>query len=343
MLEQTPSQVTAPLTMQPDVPLMPTPRSTVLTDGPASLYRFSLPEGVAPAKAPPVLLVPSMINRWYVLDLRAGCSVAEAFTKAGLDTWCLDWGTPESHDRYFTWNEALQRLDRMLRRVRRVTGAEKVVVLGYCMGATLTSVHAALNPDLYAAFINLLGPIDFSAAGMLGRMTDPRWFDASVVAEAGNVSPEQMQSGFKLLRPTQDIAKAVTLLEKGMDPAFQLSYRALEAWASDNIAFPAAAYETYITELYQKNNLVHGRHHALGQRVDLHAITCPVLTIAADKDTICPPNAAVALNAVVGSTVTRVLPVPGGHVGAVVGSKAAEKLYPALIEWAKSAPHTEKS
>jgi polyhydroxyalkanoate synthase len=259
--------------------------------------------------------------------------VAEAFVNAGLDTWLLDWGIPEAHDRHFTWAEALQRLDRMLRRVRRVTGAEKVVVLGYCMGATLSAIHGALNPELYAGFINLLGPIDFSEAGMLGRMTDPRWFDAAAVAAAGNVSPEQMQSGFKLLRPTQDLAKAVTLLEKGSDPAFQLGYRALEAWASDNVAFPGAAYETYITELYQQNNLVHGRHHALGQRVDLKAIRCPVLTIAADKDTICPPKAATALNAAVGSAETQVLVVPGGHVGAVVGSKAAEKLYPGLIDW----------
>ena len=50
--------------------LMPTQKITVLTDGPASLYRFTRLDDVAPAKAPPVLLVPSMINRWYVLDLR---------------------------------------------------------------------------------------------------------------------------------------------------------------------------------------------------------------------------------------------------------------------------------
>ncbi|MBL8916438.1 MAG: alpha/beta fold hydrolase [Archangium sp.] len=322
-----------------DLPLMPTRRSTVLTDGPASLYHYASLDDVAPRKAPPVLLVPSMINRWYVLDLRPGSSVAEAFVKAGLDTWCLDWGIPEAHDRHFTWAEALQRLDRMLRKVRRETGKEKVVVLGYCMGATLSSIHAALNPELYAGFINLLGPIDFSESGMLGRMTDPRWFDAAAVAEAGNVSPEQMQSGFKLLRPTQDLAKLVTLIEKGTDPAFQLGYRALDTWASDNVAFPGAAYETYISELYQKNNLVNGRHHALGKRVDLKDITCPVLTIAADKDTICPPKAAVALNAVVGSAEKQVLPVPGGHVGAVVGSKASEKLYPALIEWVSKKAH----
>jgi polyhydroxyalkanoate synthase subunit PhaC len=124
-------------------------------------------------------------------------------------------------------------------------------------------------------------------------------------------------------------------MDKAFDPAFQASYQALEAWAGDNVAFPAAAYTTYIHDLYQQNWLIQGKHQALGQRVDLKAITCPLLTVAADKDTICPPKAAVALNAAVGSSQTQVLPVPGGHVGAVVGSKAADKLYPALVTFMK--------
>jgi polyhydroxyalkanoate synthase len=315
--------------------LMPTPRSTVLEDGPAKLYRFH-PEGdVALAAAPPVFLVPSMINRWYVLDLRKGSSVVEALVNAGLDVWCLDWGAPEDHDRYFTWQDALARLDRMMRRTIRETGKDKLTVLGYCMGATLCSVHAALHPERYAGFINLLGPIDFSKAGMLAHMTDPRWFDAEAIAEAGNVSPQQMQSGFKLLRPTQDLSKLVTVLDRAFDPAFRESFEALEAWANDNVAFPAAAYTTYIDELYQRNLLVQGKHYVGGKRVDLRSITCPVLTIAADKDTICPPAAATAINTAVASREARVLAVPGGHVGAVVGSKAAEKLYPALITWMK--------
>lgn len=314
---------------------MPTPRSTVLEDGHAALYRFTPPESAARGDSPPVLLVPSMINRWYVLDLRKGASVAESFVAAGLDTWCLDWGAPEANDRYFTWADAIARLDRMVRKVRRETGRKQVTVLGYCMGATLASVHAALHPELYAGFVNLLGPIDFAHAGMLGHMTDPRWFDADAIAEAGNVAPHQMQAGFTMLRPTQQLAKWVTVSEKYLDPAFREGFEALETWASDNVAFPAAAYATYIGELYQRNLLVQSRHHVEGRQVNLKNITCPVLTVAAEKDTICPPNAAVALNAAVGAADTKILSVPGGHVGAVVGSKAADKLYPALVNWMK--------
>jgi polyhydroxyalkanoate synthase len=320
---------------EPPSPLAPTPRDVVLTDGPARLMRFRRPPGVKAAGAAPVLLVPSMINRWYVLDLRAGCSVAEACANAGLDTWCLDWGAPQDEDRHFTWADCVARLDRMMRRVSRETGAKQLTVLGYCMGATLASIHAALEPKRYAGFINLLGPIDFSEGGMLARMTRPEWFDAEAVANAGNVAPQQMQSGFQMLRPTASLGKWVTWAERAADPSFRDAFDALETWASDNVAFPAAAYVTYIQDLYQQNLLLKGEHAGGGRRVSLKNIVCPLLTVVASKDTICPPKAATALNQAVGSAAPELLEVPGGHVGAVVGSKAAISLYPRLVSFMK--------
>src|SRR5215831_9794295 len=101
----------------------PTPKDVVFNDAGASLYRFRPAASAGGAKAPPVLLVPSMINRWYVLDLREGASLVSALVHKGLDVWCLDWGAPHDEDRYVTWEDVLARLDRMARRVRRDTGA----------------------------------------------------------------------------------------------------------------------------------------------------------------------------------------------------------------------------
>jgi polyhydroxyalkanoate synthase len=313
--------------------LMPTPKDVIMTDGTAALYRFARPAGAAAIARTPIVLVPSLINRWYVLDLRAGASLVEALTAAGLDVWCLDWGIPEDEDRYRSWTDVLDRLARMVRMVRRTTGAAKVALLGYCMGGTLATIHAALHPAELAALIDLAGPIDFSQGGMLRRMVDPRWFDADAIADAGNVAPAQMQAGFGALRPTLDLAKAVGMGDLVGDPKAQLAFRALETWSSDNIPFPGEAYRTYITELYQGNALCAGTHRVRGQAVDLGAITCPTLAIVADRDTICPPPAAIALTERVGSTDTAVLRVPGGHVGAVVGGRAAREMYPGLIAW----------
>ena len=163
------------------------------------------------------------------------------------------------------------------------------------------------------------------------------------IASAGNMSASQMQSGFIALRPTSQIAKLVSMIDKAMDPVAMESFKALDTWASDNIPFPGAAYATYIKELYQQNLLVAGKHHVLGQRVDLGKITCPVLTVVTDKDAICPPGAAMGLNDHVGSTDKELLTVSGGHVGAVVGGKATKVLYPALGAWFKRKLHRPAS
>jgi polyhydroxyalkanoate synthase len=314
------------------VRLEPTPHDVVLCDGPARLLRYRSAHGERALRVP-LLVVPSMINRHYVVDLREGVSLVGALVERGIDTWCLDWGVPRDEDRYHGWDDVLARLARMARRVRRETGARSIAVLGYCMGGTLSAIHAALHPDEVAALVNLLGPIDFSEGGLLRRMVDPRWFDAGAVAGAGNVAPHQMQAGFVALRPTVELAKWVRFAWSAHDPSARESFEALERWAGDNIPFPAAAYRVYIEELYQENRLVHGEHSALGRRVDLGAIRCPVLTVAATRDTICPLPAARALLDHVGSDDTTLHVVEGGHVGAVVGHAAPAALYPALADW----------
>lgn len=310
--------------------LAPTPKDTLHREGTASLYRFR--RSAPAANKTPLLLVPSLINRWYILDLREGASLTAHLTEH-FDTFCWDWGVPEDEDRYLDWDGVMKRLSRAVRKVKRISGAKSVALLGYCMGGTLAGIYTALEQQNVAALINLAGPFNFEEGGMLAHMTDPRWFDASAIAQAGNIDPAQMQSGFTALRPTLSLSKWVSLMTTGYDPQMRTAFDALETWSNDNTPFPAAAYETYISELYQQNLLIKGEHHTLGQRVDLKNITCPVLSIVAEKDTICPPKAASGLNESVSSRDQELYTCPGGHVGAVVGRRAAAKLYPKISQW----------
>jgi len=329
--------------------LAPTPRDVVLRDGTTRLLRFrgAVGQDGTSAAEPlrgqhlgggaglPLLLVPSIINKWYVLDLRAGSSLVEALTAGGIDTFCIDWVGAEAEDRHLTWDDLVGKVARAMRFVLRETGAPRVGLLGYCMGGTLAAIAAALAPSKVAGLVNLAGPIDFAQAGDLRHMVSPEWFDAEAIAGAGNITARQMQDGFAMLRPTLALSKWVGYLDRMHDPKQRLAFAALEAWSSDNVDFPAAAYVTYIEELYQQNLLPRGEHHVAGKRVDLGRITCPVMSAVASHDTICPPAAAYALNDLSGSTDKTILTVTGGHVGAVVGSRAARELYPPMVAWWK--------
>ena len=325
----------------------PTPRDTLYRDGRGSVFRFRSPSA---ARGPerggqdeseeraathvPVLLVPSMLHQWYVLDLCEGGSVAAALsTGTPWETYCFDWGVPEDEDRYVEWDDIVARLERAVRFVQRSTGSKKVALVGYSMGATLAAIYAALRPDTLAALVNIAGPIDFSDSGRLGAMVDPRWFDAEAMASAGNISALQMQSGFLALRPNHAISSWVRAMDELHDVDARAATAALEAWANDTIPFPAAAYVTYIQELYQENRLVRGEHFVRGERVDLARITCPHLSVVADRDGVCPAASTTALDTFTRSDVKDVLTIPGGHVGAVTGAEAATELYPRLVAW----------
>ena len=69
-----------------------TPHDVVWTENKWRLLRFR-PVGELRHKTP-ILLVPSLINRWYVLDLAPGRSFAGWLVEQGHDVYIIDWGSP---------------------------------------------------------------------------------------------------------------------------------------------------------------------------------------------------------------------------------------------------------
>ncbi|MCW8140316.1 MAG: hypothetical protein KIT58_15560 [Planctomycetota bacterium] len=78
-----------------DLQLAPTPCDELLRRGPMRVLRY---RASTPRLPVPVVLVPSIINRSYVFDLRPGQSLVEALLGAGLDVVLVDWGVPAQAD-----------------------------------------------------------------------------------------------------------------------------------------------------------------------------------------------------------------------------------------------------
>lgn len=283
----------------------------------------------------PILLVPSLINRWYILDLQPGRSFVEYLVAQGHDVLCIDWGTPEDEDRHVTFDDVCQRyLGRAIRKAAALGPDGVVHVLGYCLGGTLATIHAAANPERIASLVALAAPIDFTHAGLLATWTRIPTFDVGALVEGfGNVPWPLMQASFHLLRPTSNLTKVVSLLDRAWDDEFLDGFLATERWGNDNVSFPGACYRRYIEELYRGNQLVTGQFHLAGRPARLDAIDCPVLAVTFEHDHIVPTASATALLAGVSSPDRDRLHLGGGHVGAVVSRKAAAGLWPHLSRW----------
>lgn len=311
-----------------------TPHSVVWTENKWRLLRFA-PQ--TPRFSTPVLLVPSLINRWYVLDLGHGRSLIEWLVAQGHEVFCIDWGTPSAEDRYLTWDDIAGRyLGRAVRIAARFGRSGEVHMLGYCLGGTLAASYLAAFPHGVRSFVALATPIDFDHAGIMARWTRTPTFDVAALLEAfGNVPWPLMQASFHMLRPTLGMAKTVTLLDRAWDDEFLESFLATERWGNDNVSFPGACYARYMQELYRENRLIRGGFSVAGRPAELSSIRCPVLALAFADDNIVPLASAAPLVDRIGSVDKQLVVQPGGHVGAVVSRKAATRLWPTMSEfWA---------
>jgi polyhydroxyalkanoate synthase len=283
-------------------------------------------------------LIPSLINRHYVLDLMPGKSFAEYLVAAGHDVYCIDWGSPGDEDRFVTFDDVVDRaIARALRVVTRTSQAPKAHVLGYCLGGLFAVIHAAAHQERIASLTLVAAPVRFDDGGLLARWTQTPTFDVAALVDAmGNVPWQLMQGAFHLLRPTMTLAKAVSLVHRATDDTFLDGFFALETWGNDNVSFPGECYRTYIDELYRGNALWSDRFSLSGRAVHLSSITCPLHAITFEHDNIVPWRSASCVLDRVASTDKAHLHVPGGHVGAMVASSAKKKLWPTIATfWAE--------
>jgi len=283
--------------------------------------------------ATPVLLVPSLINRHYVLDLRPGRSFVEFLVELGHDVYLIDWGTPGDEDRHLEWDDFVDRyLGRAIRIAARRSG--RVHLFGYCLGGTLVAAHAAARPERVASLMLVAAPIDFHQGGLLARWTSTPSFDLDALVEAtGNVPWPLMQASFHMLRPTLNLSKLVSMVDRAWDDEFLDHFAALERWGNDNVSFPGRAYRRYVQELYRENRLAAGTFTMSGRPARLDAIHAPTLVVSFADDHIVPDRSATAALDLIAAPDRTLLRVAGGHVGAMVSRKARDGLWGQLSAW----------
>jgi polyhydroxyalkanoate synthase subunit PhaC len=325
------------LAVRPKVPVGVTPADVVHAENKWRLLRYR-PRHLR--FKTPVLLVPSLINRHYVLDLMPGKSLAEWLVERGHDVFVIDWGTPGDEDRYLTFDDICDRyIGRALRKAAAYGPSGKAHVLGYCLGGTLAVIHAAVRPEHVASLLCIAAPVKFggSAGGqdsLLEAWTRLSTFDVNSLVDAfGNVPWQLMQSAFHMLRPTMGLSKAVHLVDRAWSDEFLDGFLAIETWSNDNVSFPGECYRTYIESIYRKDELAMGTFALSGIPARLENIHCPVFAISFEHDSIVPADSAKALTDRVGSKDKTHLHLPGGHVGAVVSKAAADRLWPKLSDF----------
>jgi polyhydroxyalkanoate synthase len=281
----------------------------------------------------PLLIVPSLINRAYILDLTARTSLLRWLAAQGFQPYLVDWGRPGPDERRFTLTDyTAGRLEAALERVLAAAHRRPLVV-GYCMGGLLALALALRRQDDLAGLALLATPWDFHVGqGPQGRLVAASLAAFSRQLEVlGELPVDPIQSLFAALDPIQVIRKFLAFSRFDPASARAVAFVALEDWLNDGVPLAAPVARECLAGWYGANTTAEGRWQVAGRVVAPAELALPSLCLIPAQDRIVPPESAIALaDAIPGAA--RMTP-PAGHIGMVASASAPSKVWRPLARW----------
>src|SRR5262249_33083054 len=120
----------------------------------------------------PLLIVWSLINRFYILDLAPGRSFIEYAVSQGFTVFVTSWRNPTREHAGWNLDTYAAALGEAIDAVREVTGSPQVGTMGLCAGgqllAALTAVLAERHDDRIAYACYGVSQLDMSVPSPAG-------------------------------------------------------------------------------------------------------------------------------------------------------------------------------
>jgi polyhydroxyalkanoate synthase len=111
--------------------------------------------------APVILVIPSLINRFDILDLDKHHSFLRALAEQGFRPLVVDWDAPGEEEMTFTLTDYITRRLGPALDFASGDGIRNVHILGYCMGGLLALALATLKPAQARTLVLMATPWDF--------------------------------------------------------------------------------------------------------------------------------------------------------------------------------------
>ena len=309
-------------------------------------------------RAEPVVIAPAWIMKYYILDLQPENSLIKHLVDSGFTVFSISWRNPTSRDRDVGFDDYRREgLMPAISAALAITGADRVHLVGYCIGGTLAAIAAAGmardKDDRLKSLTLFAAQTDFTEPGELGLFIDDSQLALleDVMFEQGVLESSQMAGTFHLMRSNDLVWSRVIhhYLMGEPDKADDIS-----AWSSDTTRMPYRMHSEYLRTLFLNNDLAEGRFKLNGRRIALQDIRLPVFVVGAEHDHVSPWRSVFKIHYLTGAEITFAL-ANGGHNRGIVAppgesgryfrtsTTAAKDPRPDPDAWAGSAQRHEHS
>jgi polyhydroxyalkanoate synthase len=217
-----------------------------------------------------------------------------------------------------------------VRVVQAERGARQVSIIGYCQGALLGVIYAALHPTLVCNLVALAVPLEMSAAATLV----PAWLSAQTVELVTALYGNCPAWVFNALSSARLMARMAEFrVEIGGSENRSAAFDRFLHWMGSDVPLAGRLFREVVIEVFGRNRLVRGDLSVGGEPVNLKRITCPLLNVLGRFDELVPPRAGGPLTQLIGSDEKQTVVFPSSHVGMAAGLAAHQELWPAVGQW----------
>jgi polyhydroxyalkanoate synthase subunit PhaC len=296
-----------------------TPGAVVLQTPVFELIQYS--PATAKVRQAPLLIVPPTINKFYVLDLAPGRSLAEYLVGSGQQVFMISWRNPDARHARWDLDTYGQAVVDALDAVARITRSDQAALTGVCSGGIISAMviaHLAHTgqQDRIAAFTLLASVLDQERAGLASAVIDERRARAAIAASQarGYLDGRSLAEVFAWLRPNDLIWNywVNNYLLGRPPPKFDILF-----WNADTTRMTAGLHRDFL-QLSVANALARpGGATMLGSPVDLSLADRDTYVVAGIADHICPWQNCYRSTQLLGGSARFVLST-SGHIAAMV-------------------------
>jgi polyhydroxyalkanoate synthase subunit PhaC len=320
-----------PSMVEPDafevgVDLAVTPGSVVLRTPVFELIQYR--PVTAAVRHVPLLIVPPTINKFYVMDLAPGRSLAAYLAASGMQVFMISWRNPDARHAAWDFSTYGQAILDAMDATARITGCEQAALMGTCSGGILCAMVAAHlahtgQQHRIAAFTLMVTVLDQARAGLASAVISERTARLAAAASRarGYLDGRSLAEVFAWLRPNDLVWNywVNNYLLGRKPPPFDILF-----WNADTTRMAAGLHRDFL-QLGVTNALARPDGATmLGSPVDLALIDRDTYMVAGIADHICPWQSCYRSTQLLSGRHRFVLST-SGHIAAMVNPPGNEK------------------